>query len=353
MLRNVIVALILTLTVAHLPALAVQVRIKDITTKEGDRDNVIVGIGLVTGLTTTGGKSPLTRQYLADLTTRLGRRFDPSVRAGIFTNSQLKTEGVSVVMVTANLPSNGIPGQKIDLLVSIIDDAKSLQGGVLAPTLLIGPDNEVYATGAGPVSLGGGFSFGGQAATASKAFTTTARVVGGGTIERATPNDTPETGCTHLLLTNPDITTAQNIIDAINQLEPGAAEFVTDAAVKLYLPSVVKERGRFLARVTNLYVDTDQRAIVAINDRTGTVVMGHQVRISSVALAHGSLTVVTSESPGVSQPAPFSLGETTVVPRTDIEVVEEKRPITTFADSATVGDLADGLTKLGVSPGDM
>ncbi len=345
------------LLLAHhvvLPAQA-EVRIKDITTIEGERTNFIFGTGLVVGLEGTGGRTNVTREFGANLLTRLGNRIDPALRTLIATNTQFRTNNMSVVYVSADLPVNAVPGQTIDALVSTIDDATSLRGGQLVMTPLSGPDGKVYATAAGALTLGGGFAVSGDAAKVSRSHPTTGFVAGKAIVELETPIDHFDPTCLRLLLTqsHADWDTARRITEAINGVAPNAALTENSNSVFVQIPPGAN-RASFIATVTQLPVEPDSTARVTINERTGTVIIGSRVRLSpEVAISHGSLTVVTGETPLVSQPLPWSRGETTVVPRTEIDVVEQERPITMLDGSVTVGDLVAGLNALGVTPGDL
>lgn len=344
------VCLVLTCVVN---AVAVETRIKDITTIEGERINFIWGYGLVSGLQGTGGKTPVTREFAANFLMNLGNRVDPILRGRIGNNTQLKTDNLSVVYVSAELPVNAQPGQKIDVTVAAYDDASSLLGGELMFTTLLGIDDNIYATAAGKVSLGGGFAFGGNAASVQKNHPTTGRISGGAIVEKSTPIECFDPTCIRLLLTHSDWTTAQRITDAINGFAAGSATTENSSMVRVTTPAMLNDRARFISLLNQLPIEPDVVARVVLNDRTGTATIGGNVRLSRVAISHGSLSVVTGETPEVSQPAPFSNGETTVVPRTEIDVMQEKRPIKLMDDSATVADLIDGLNALGVTPGDI
>ncbi|MCA9188467.1 MAG: flagellar basal body P-ring protein FlgI [Pirellulaceae bacterium] len=336
------------------PAFAVDTRIGDITTVEGLRDNVLTGIGLVTGLSGTGGKNPSTRTYYQNfIQSHLNVRADPAQRIAIGTDTRTNTSSVSLVTVKAVMPVNTRPGMKLDAIVSIYDDAKSLQGGTLELTELLGPDREVYAVAYGPVSTTG-FDFSGQAGSAKKNHNSVGTVVRGATIEVAVPFKFECRGSFNLLLHNPDATTASRIEHAINNAFPGTAQAVERGVVEVLIP--FSYRGReveFLGNIEQLATAPDALAKVIVNERTGTIVVGQRVRISAAAVTHANLAVITTETPEVSQPAPLSNGVTAVVPRTQLDVVEEKRPMVVFEDSATVADLATSLNALGVTPRDL
>lgn len=329
------------------------VRIKDITQVSGVRKNKLTGIGLVVGLNGTGGKSPITRQYVANLLERFGQRNDPFVRERLRTDTQLRTDNASVVVVTAELPIFARPGSRIDVTVAAFDDAKSLQGGELLSTTLKGVDGEVYALAAGPVILGG-FSASGDAASVQQNHPTAGRVPNGAIVEETVPYDFAGCESFQLLLHQADFETAKRIVDAVNVAFPETAAAEDAGTVRLLVPPDAQANPvGFLGTVGQLRITPDVAARVVINERTGTVIIGQDVKISKAAITHANLTVITAESPQVSQPAPFSDGETTVVPRTEINVLEDRKPVTVFEETATVGELAQALNALGATPRDL
>lgn len=331
------------------------VRVKDITRLAGSRTNKLQGIGLVAGLNGTGSKNASTREFALTLFERYGFRADPRVRELVRQNGQDKTDNLSIVLVTAEVDvMSHKPGNAIDVSVSAIDDATSLQGGVLAWTPLQGLDGEVYGMASGPISIGG-FSFSGDAASVQQNHPTTGRIPGGGTIEKAlcAPESRPvETFRLNLL--SPDFETATRIKNAIHRFWPDHARVFDAGSVDVLVP--VEMRGNpneFIAMTQQLRVTPDIEARVVINERTGTVVFGENVRLAAVAINHANLTVITGESPLVSQPAPFSDGATAIVPRTSIEVNDAAAPITVIDQPTTVGELARALNALGVTPRDL
>lgn len=329
------------------------VRIKDIADVEGVRINQLTGMGLVTGLNGTGGQTPITREFSADLLQNFGIRLDPTTRLLLRDDTRLKTKNVSVVTVTAELPPFARNGARIDVWVSAFDDAKSLQGGSLIMTPLYGADGAVHAVAAGPISVGG-FTFSGDAASVQQNHPTTGKVANGATVECEVPFRLGTSGTTKFLLRQSDFMTSQRIADQINAKYPGTAVSLDSGTVEVLIPEQERyDVVRFLSQIGNLPVEPDMRARVVINERTGTVVVGGAVRISRVALTHANLSIVTAEAPVVSQPAPFSDGETVVVPRTRLDVFDGKRPMQVFEDTVTVGDLAAALNALGVTPRDL
>lgn len=330
-----------------------QVRIKDITSIEGVRNNQLTGLGLVTGLAGTGGRSPITRQLALNLVQRYGLRADPLQRLAVLTDTKQKTDSLSVVTVTAHLPVFAKMGSNVDVTVATFDDAKSLLGGNLMTTPLYGVDGCVYAVAQGPISVGG-FSFDGQAANVRQNHPTTGRIPMGAIVEEVVPFDLGALGYARLLLNTSDFVTANRIVDAINTVYPGVASLDDSGTVKiLFPPEYMHDPTGFLAQVQTIPVQPDTPARVVINERTGTVVVGQHVRISAVAITHANLTVLTTETPQVSQPAPFSQGQTVVVPRSTVDVIQEKRPMVVLPTSASVGDLAQALNALGVTPRDL
>ncbi|MCA9162797.1 MAG: flagellar basal body P-ring protein FlgI [Planctomycetales bacterium] len=350
-LAAVMLVLALCAPVAHAQ---VEVRIKDITDIEGVRSNKLTGLGLVTGLNNTGGKTPITREFLQNMLQKFGLRSDPLQRLNARTDAQTKTNNLSVVAVTAELPPFIRRGQHLDVVVSTMDDATSLQGGQLMLTPLYGVDDQVYAVADGSVSIGG-FSFSGEAATVQKNHPTTGRIPNGAVVEKEVcMPPIGLNGYVRLLLRRDDYETARRMTLAINERYPETANLVDARTVNLRVPAKDSSAvNTFLGIVTSIYITPDLPATVVINERTGTVILGENVKLSRVAITHANLAVITGESPQVSQPAPFSQGETTVVPRTSIDVIEEQGAVQVMDSPATVGDLAQALNALGVTPRDL
>jgi len=329
------------------------VRVKDITRVEGERTNVLVGLGLVTGLQGTGGKNPITREFVLNLAQRFGIRSEPDLIAKLRNDTSDKSDNTSVVVVMAELTTGRKKGEKIDITISAMDDAKSLNGGVLLPTPLVAVDGQVYALASGEVSTGA-FSFSGEAASVQKNHPTTGRIASGATVEKETFAQVGLDGRLRLILLNPDYETARRIAGAANKQFPGVAEVIDSGSILLTSPPEWISRTRELASdVQQLLVIPDYPAKVVVNERTGTIIVGENVRLSRVLVNHANLAIMTGETPEVSQPAPFSNGETTVVPRTQVDVVEERNPIVLLDEPATVADLAQALNALGVSPRDL
>lgn len=328
-----------------------EVLIKNITDVEGDRTSPLTGFGLVAGLNGTGGKTPLTREAAVNLMQRFGIRSDPILRMLTRTDTQLKTDNISAVLVTADLRTSDRPGRTLDVTVAALDDAASLQGGTLIMTPLYGADEEVYAVASGTVSIGG-FSFSGDAASVVKNHPT--KGTGQARVEKQIPYCVKDDARFRLMLRDADPTTATRIVDAINELAPYAARTLDAGTVEVHIPIKYQhDRQRFIGMTQLLPVSPSSRARVVINEATGTIIIGADVKLSRVALAHANLSIITGETPEVSQPAPLSDGETVVVPRTDLEVVEETNRLSVFEPNVTVGDLAQALNALGVSPRDL
>ena len=325
-------------------------RIKDIVEFEGVRDNMLIGYGLVVGLNGTGdslNNSPFTEQSIIGMLDRLG----VNVR-----DNKLNTKNIAAVMVTATLPPFTNQGARIDISISAMGDAKSLQGGTLLVTPLLGADGQVYAVAQGPVSING-FSASGDAASVTQNIPTAGRIAAGAIIERELPFDMQTQNKTRLALRNPDFTTARRIAAAINShLKFPAATAQNPASVEVKLPP------GYSAGIVNLLTDIEQLRIapdhvarVVIDERSGVIVMGKDVRISTVALAQGNLTIRVTETPQVSQPNPFSEnGDTVVVPRTDISIEEDgDKKVAVMQEGVSLEELVTGLNALGVSPRDI
>jgi flagellar P-ring protein precursor FlgI len=336
---------------AWLCAGASAARIKDITTIEGVRPNQLVGFGLVVGLAGTGGGSDFTAEMAENMLERL------RVGRGL---SELDADNMSAVMVTAELPPFGRKGNRIDVTVSAIDEASSLRGGTLLLTPLAGADGRIYAVSQGAVMVGG-FNFGGQAAAVQKGHPTVGRIPNGATIEKTVPCTFIEDGAFTLCLNTPDFKTARDISLVIEEAGHGTCTIEDAGTVRVALgpgaEDAVNEAMMRIAHIQALKVKPDAPAVVVINEKTGTIVAGSNVGISRVAISHGNLTVVTEEKPQVSQPNELSpTGETVVVPRTEVNVVEESTTpggLTVVPEGTTVADVARALNALGAGPQDM
>ncbi|MFK7819158.1 MAG: flagellar basal body P-ring protein FlgI [Planctomycetaceae bacterium] len=347
---------ILLAMLVAMPQLAIGqqgIRIKDLTDVEGFRANRLTGMGLIAGLNGTGGKSPITRQFAQHFEQRFGIRASPAQRLNIAQNTQIKTDNLSVVLVTADVPPFSSPGSKIDVTVSTFDDAKSIQGGYLMDTVLTGLDEQPYGVSSGPVSIGG-FSFGGDAASVQKNHPTVGRIPNGFILEEPIVTKVGNHGTIRLALREPDFTTASRITRAINTLYPLAAVTLDPGNIEVSVPGdQLGDVNNFYGKIGSIRVQPDLKARVVINERTGTVIVGSMVRLSEVAVTHANLSIITTENPQISQPAPFSDGVTAAVPRTEVDVMEERRALTVMGNTTTVGDLAQALNALGVAPRDL
>ena len=324
-------------------------RIKDLADVEGIRDNMLIGYGLVVGLNNTGDSlknAPFTQQALQTMLERLGVN-----TRGTLVN----TKNVAAVMVTASLPPFSAQGSRMDVTVSALGDAKSLQGGALLAMPLLAADGEVYALAQGPVAVGG-FSAQGAGASVTRGVPTSGRISNGGVVEREVGFTLANAQTLRLSLRNPDFTTAQRMAQAINRyLGQPAAAATNPSTVRLVRPQNYADIVSLLTDIEQLKVEPDTPAKVVIDEQSGVIVMGSDVRISTVAIAQGNLTIRITETPQVSQPQPFSeQGETVVVPRTDIEVDEEPgRQLVVLNDGVSLQGLVNGLNALGVGPRDM
>ncbi|MCB9979372.1 MAG: flagellar basal body P-ring protein FlgI [Rhodospirillales bacterium] len=341
--------LIAALFLPLVPAQARTSRIKDIVNIEGVRDNMMVGYGIVVGLNGTGDKlnnSPFTQQSLIAMLERLG----VNVRG-----ENLNTGNVAAVMVTATLPPFTTQGSRIDVNVSALGDAKSLQGGTLLVTPLLGADGVVYAVAQGPITISG-FSVQGESATVVRNIPTAGRIANGAIVEREIDFNLASMGQVRLSLRNPDFTTARRIARAIDGFLSVETASATDPGTVL-LKKPAGYKGTLVDLITDieqLPVEPDQIAKVVIDEKSGVIVMGADVRISPVAIAQSNLTIKISESAQVSQANPFaSGGQTVVVPRTDVSVNQGDDVKLGILDTGvTLEELVTGLNRMGVSPRD-
>jgi flagellar P-ring protein precursor FlgI len=322
-------------------------RIKDIVDVEGVRKNQLVGYGIVVGLSGTGDtlrNSPFTKQSLEAMLERLG----VNTR-----DANMETKDAAAVMVTADLPPFGAPGARIDVTVSALGDAKSLLGGTLMVTPLLGADGQAYAVAQGTVQTGSVSAQGASGSSVVKGVPTSGRIASGGTIEREVAFKLNQMPVVRLTLRNPDFTTARRIADAIDTLHPGAAVAENPTIVSLRAPPGL-DMVNFITEVEQMPVDVDTPAKVVIDEVNGVVVMGDNVRVSTVAIAQGNLTITIEEKPSVSQPLPFSQGQTTPVPRSNVSVDEERgKHFLMVKSGVSLATLVNGLNALGVSPRDM
>ncbi len=345
-----IIAIIVLLIVFTFPSALVTFsyaeRIKDIASFEGVRDNQLIGYGLVVGLDGSGDKGKTAVQSISSMLKRMGVTVNPR---------DVQSKSIAAVVITATLPPFAKPGIKIDALVSTIGDAKSIQGGTLLLTPLKGPDGKVYGLAQGPVSIGG-FAAEGEGASSQKNHPTAGKVPEGVTIEKEPSFTLGDGNEIRLFLHKADFATVDKISKRINEAFQGDYAFSLDpSAVRLLVPSAYKDNiVQLITKVEELDVAVDIAAKVIINERTGTIVIGDNVRISPVAIAHGSLAIEIKERPEVSQPLPFAPenAETAVVPRTNISVNEQKSSLLPVS-GVTLGQVVRALNSLGVTPRDL
>lgn len=344
-----LVLLILAGLIAGTPAFAMS-RIKDIATIQSVRDNQLVGYGLVIGLQGSGDglrNSPFTEQSIRSMLDAFG----VATEAGA-----ARSKNVAAVIVTATMPPFVSAGSRIDISVGSLGDAASLRGGTLIMTPLRGPDGVVYAVGQGPISVTG-FAAEGEAASLTAGVPTSGRIPGGAIVEREVPGQLKDVQTLTLMLRNPDFSTAITITDAVNKFakktygrntarEQDARTILIDKPKNISLP-------RFIAAIENLRIKTDTAARVVLDERSGTVVIGENVKISRVAVTHGTLTVRVTELPTIVQPSPFSTnGETAVEPNTIVSVNQPDSQLA-VVEGADLQTLVEGLNVLGVSPADV
>ncbi len=327
-----------------------EARIKDIANFEGVRDNVLMGYGLVVGLNGTGDKlknNEFTSQSLIAFLERQG----VNTRG-----TELKSKNIAAVTVTATLPPFSRAGGKINVSVSAMGDARSLQGGILLATALYGADNEVYVVAQGPISIAG-YEAGGGGTTVTKGVPTNGFIADGGIIEKEIPFSLNKMSALNIGLRNPDITTAKHLAEAINKhLGVEAAEMIDPGTVRLHVPIDFKDKtAKLLAEIEQLPVKTDQVAKVVIDEASGTVVMGENVRIDTVAVAQGNLIVKVEDLTQVSQPGALApeKAETTAVTNTAVSVEENKSKLSMLKHGASLRELIAGLNALGVGPRDL
>ena len=323
-------------------------RIKDLVDVQGVRQNQLVGYGLVVGLEGSGDgkKSKFTIQSMAAMLEQMGITVD---------TNDIAVKNVAAVMVTADLPPFARVGSRIDILVSSIGDAKTLQGGTLLFTPLKGADGQIYAIAQGPINTGG-FIAGGEAAAVQKNFPTVGRVPNGALVEREIPYNFNNKTTLSLALRDPDFTTVARITKSINlALDDHYASAPDAGTIQIKVPdNYLGNLVGLVSLIERLEVTPDRVAKVVVNERTGTVVMGEQVRIATVAIAHGNLSIEIRESATVSQPAPFARrGRTVVTPQTDISVKEEANKLMIMPAGVSIGEVVRGLNALGVSPRDL
>ncbi len=320
-------------------------RIKDLAMVAGARDNQLAGYGLVTGLAGDGDKNPQdTLQTIANLLQRYGLTISATT---------ISAKNVAIVMVTADLPAFIKPGSRLDVVVSSMGDAKSLQGGVLIQTPLLGADGKVYAVAQGTISIGG-LSAGGGDASVQKNHPTVGTIINGALIEREIPATIISDCHLELLLREPDFTSASRMAAALNAKFPASSVAVDSTTVRVGIPTTwTGSPVDFISQIESLEITPDVPARVIINERTGTIVATAHIHISNCAVSHGNVTISIASTQEVSQPNAFSQGATKVITHTDATVKEDKGAFITLPELPTVEKVAAALNSLGVTPRDM
>ncbi len=350
-LKQKLVTLILmsVISVANiLPALASS-RIKDLVSIEGVRENQLVGYGLVVGLDGTGDSlrnAPYTEQSIVAMLERLG----VNTRG-----ATMKGENVAAVMVTASLPPFARPGNRIDINVSSIGDAENLRGGTLIVTPLKGADGEVYAVAQGSIQVSG-FSAGGDASSVTQGVPTAGRIPNGGIVEKEIRYSMVGKKEILLSLHSPDFTTARRVAKVINEeMKVKTAMAIDPSTILVIKPEAyANSMVSLVTDLEQLYVEPDLKAKVVVDERSGIIVIGHEVRVSEVAIAQGNLTIRVTETPQVSQPNPFGGGETVEVPRTGVDIEDgQGKKFALLKPGVNLQELVDGLNALGIGPRDM
>ena len=322
------------------------VRIKDITMISGARDNQLVGYGIVVGLAGDGDKNqPYTLQSLANLL----QRFGVSVPA-----STLAAKNTAVVMITADIKAFSKEGTRLDVTVSSLGDAKTLQGGTLIQAPLRGIDGKVYALAQGAMSVGG-FVGGNATASVQKNHPTVAVIPNGALVEKEIPTQLVQDHHVELLLRDPDFTTAARMAAAVNEVFPGSANALDPMTVRVQVPDGLETASvDFIARLERIEVTPDAPAKIIISERTGTIVATSRIQISACAVSHGDLTITIANSTDISQPNALSqTGQTTTAQRSDVKVVEKRATLINMPEMPTVEKVASGLNAIGVTPRDM
>ena len=325
-------------------------RVKDVATIQGVRPNQLIGYGLVVGLVGTGDKNtaaPYTEQSLRNLLTQLGVVVPPGV--------QLKPKNVAAVTITAELPPFAKPGQRIDVTVASIGDAKELRGGNLLMSPLKGADGQVYAIAQGDLIVGGLSASGADGSKVTVNIPTAGRIPGGATVERAVATPFATGSTLTLNLRDGDFTTAKRVADAINKaVGAGAAQPLDGLSIQVAAPTDPAQRVDFIALIENIEVKPGEAvARVIVNARTGTVIINSAVRVSKAAVSHGNLIVTVSENPTVSQPAPWSLGRTERVPQSDVQVSEEANRMFVFRSGVSLEQIVRAVNQVGAAPSDI
>lgn len=341
----IVIFLFLTFNLTN--SFAVQTRLKDMARLKSVRGNQLIGYGIVVGLNGTGDKdqTKFTNQSLANALSKMGMEVSPTA---------IKVKNVAAVLVAAELPAFARNGDKIDVTVSSIGDAKSLQGGTLILTPLKGPDGMVYAVAQGPISVGG-FSAGGGNSGVTVNQPNVGRVPGGGLIEREIKFDFGKSGMITYSLNKGDFKTAKRVAESINNKIGEKIAYPRDLkTIDVKIPSsLLADPVSFVAMIEDVTVETENEAVVVVNERTGTVVVGADVKIEKVAISHGNLTISITSIPLVSQPNPLSEGQTVTTNQTAVNINEETRRLVELDEGVSLGKVVKSLNKLGVTPRDL
>lgn len=325
-------------------------RLKDIASIQGVRSNQLIGYGLVVGLNGTGDQTtqtPFTLQTFNNMLAQFGIKVPPG--------GSVQLKNVAAVSIHADLPPFAKPGQQIDITVSAIGNAKSLRGGSLLMTPMKGIDGNIYAVAQGNLVVGGFDAEGSDGSRITVNVPTAGRIPSGATVERPVPSGFEQGNTLTLNLNRPDFTTAKNIVDKLNELlGPGVASAVDGGSVRVSAPIDPSQRVDYMAILENLEVDPGQAAAkVIINSRTGTIVIGQNVKVSPAAVTHGSLTVTITEDPIVSQPEALSGGQTAVVPRSKVDAAQEAKPMFKFGPGTTLDEIVRAVNQVGAAPSDL
>lgn len=340
--------LLVIMLVSTIPALAQAERIKDITSISGVRSNQLIGYGLVVGLDGTGDKAPFTTQTFRNMMNEFGITLPQG------TDPKLKN--VAAVSVTAELPPFSKPGQRVDVTVSSLGNAKSLRGGSLLFTPLKGADGGIYAVAQGNLVVGGFGAEGNDGSSITVNVPSVGRIPNGATVEQAVPSSFGRGDSLIFNLDQPDFTTARSMTDKINELlGPGTAEALDATSIRVSAPRDTSQRVAYLSVIENLEIETGtERAKIIINSRTGTIVMGQKVQIEPVAVTHGSLTVTITEDFEVAQPNALAEGETVVIPQTNINIDDgADSRMFKFGPGVTLDDIVKAVNEIGAAPGDL
>ncbi len=342
-----IVCSVVLVTLLAVPTPIRAARLKDMASVKGVRANQVIGYGLVVGLNDTGDRQQtrFTQRSLLSLLAKMGVAID---------EDQIRVSNVAAVMVTAKLPPFARTGGRIDAVVSSIGDAESLEGGTLLMTPLVGVDGEIYAIAQGALSIGG-FSVQGGGSSVSQNHPTVASLVGGAIVEREVGYSLVGKREFEIALHEPDFTTAQRTASRINQVFAANVARARDSGtLDLLVPeALMEDLVGFMARVESIEIVPDAPARIVLNERTGTIVMGEAVRVSTVAVSHGNLTVIVNRTNQISQPTPFSEGETARLQNTDIEAFEEEAKLSVIESTVTIGELVRALNAMGTTPTDL